>query len=130
MYSPVLLDHFTNPRNIGTLDNPDGYARVTSPGCGDQMELFLRVTDERISDIRYRAFGCAAAIASSSMASEMIKGRTLEEASRLTGEEVSEELGGLPEAKFHCAIMAASAINAALRDYCTKHPTVPFCTSF
>jgi len=127
MYSEKLIDHFTNPRNIGTLPNPDGYARVGSPGCGDIMELFLKIEDNRITDVRYRAFGCAAAIASSSMASEMIKGRTLEEAASLTDDQVAAELGGLPDVKFHCAVMAASAVNAALKNYCESHDA-PICS--
>lgn len=129
MYSEILIDHFTNPRNIGTLPEPDGYAKVGSPGCGDIMELFLQIKDNRISDVRYRAFGCAAAIASSSMASEMIRNSTLEQAAALTDEQVAEALGGLPEVKFHCAVMAASAINTALRNYCEKHPEAPVCAS-
>ncbi|MCE5258449.1 MAG: iron-sulfur cluster assembly scaffold protein [Chloroflexi bacterium] len=128
MYTEKLIDHFTNPRNIGTLPNPDGYARVSSPGCGDIMELFLQIADNKIVDVKYRAFGCAAAIASSSMASEMIKGRTLEEAAGLTDEQVAAELGGLPDVKFHCAVMAASAVNAALKNYCEKHHA-PVCAA-
>lgn len=127
MYSEILIDHFTNPRNIGILPEPDGYAKVGSPGCGDIMELFLKITDNRIAEVRYRAFGCAAAIASSSMASELIKNATLEQAAALTDEQVAEALGGLPDVKFHCAVMAASAINAALKDYCKKHPEAPVC---
>jgi len=127
MYSEILIDHFTNPRNIGTLPEPDAYARVGSPGCGDIMELFLSIQDSRIVDVRYRAFGCAAAIASSSMASEMIKDRTLEQAAALTDEQVAEALGGLPDVKFHCAVMAASAIHAALMNYCDKYPQTPVC---
>jgi nitrogen fixation NifU-like protein len=127
MYSEKVIDHFTNPRNIGTLENPEGYARVGSPGCGDLMELFLRIVDSRIVDVRYRAFGCAAAIASSSMASELIKGKTLKEAALLTDEQVAAELGGLPEIKLHCAVMAASAINAALKNFCIKNPDNAIC---
>jgi nitrogen fixation protein NifU and related proteins len=129
MYSEKVIDHFTNPRNIGILENPDGYARVGSPGCGDLMELFLRIADDKIVDVRYRAFGCAAAIASSSMASELIKGKSLTEAAQLTDEQVAAELGGLPEIKLHCAVMAAAAINTALKDFCIKHPDNAICAS-
>ncbi len=127
MYTETLIDHFTNPRNIGTIPNPDGYARVESPGCGDIMELFLKIEDNRIVDAKYRAFGCAAAIASSSLASVMIKGHTLEDAARVTDEQIADALGGLPDVKLHCAVMAASAINAALKNYCASHDS-PICS--
>ena len=122
MYSEIVLDHFTNPRNMGTLEDPDGYAKIGSPVCGDLMEVYLRIEDGRIAEAKFRTFGCGAAIASSSMASEMITGQTLEEAARLTDEEVAERLGGLPEAKMHCSNLAASAIQAAILDYYERHP--------
>jgi len=122
MYSEIVLDHFTNPRNVGTIENPDGYAKIGSPVCGDLMEVYLRIEDGRIAEAKFRTFGCGAAIASSSMASEMITGQTLEEAARLTDEEVAERLGGLPEAKMHCSNLAASAIQAAIQDYYERHP--------
>ncbi|MGI5915426.1 MAG: iron-sulfur cluster assembly scaffold protein [Anaerolineae bacterium] len=122
MYSDVLIEHFTNPRNVGTIDDADAYARVESDACGDVMELYLRVRDGLIDDIKYRTFGCAAAIASSSMASEMIKGRPLAEAARLSDEMIVGALGGLPEAKIHCSVLAASALHAALENYFQAHP--------
>ena len=122
MYSDIVLEHFTNPRNVGTMEDPDGYGKVGSPVCGDLMEVYLRIAEGRITDIKFRTFGCGAAIASSSMASEMITGQTLEEAARLTDEEVAERLGGLPEAKMHCSNLAASAIQAAIQDYYERHP--------
>lgn len=122
MYTDIVLDHFTNPRNMGTLADPDAAAKVGSPVCGDLMEVYLQVADGRITEIKFRTFGCGAAIASSSMASEMVKGQTLEEAARLTDEQVAERLGGLPEAKMHCSNLAATAIRAAIEDYWQKHP--------
>ncbi|NLD71195.1 MAG: iron-sulfur cluster assembly scaffold protein [Chloroflexi bacterium] len=122
MYSDIVLEHFTNPRNVGTMEDPDGYGKVGSPVCGDLMEVYLRIAEGRITDIKFRTFGCGAAIASSSMASEMIKGRTLDEANALTDDKVAEELGGLPEAKMHCSNLAASAIQAAIADYYERHP--------
>ena len=125
MYTDMVLDHFSNPRNVGTLDDPDGYGKVESPVCGDLMEMYIRVKDGKISDVKYRTFGCAAAIASSSVASEMIKGQPLEMAAELTDEKVASALGGLPEAKTHCSILAASALHVALEDYYAKHPAAP-----
>jgi nitrogen fixation NifU-like protein len=123
MYTPVVIDHFTNPRNVGVIESPDGYGKVGSPVCGDLMEITIKVEDGCIADIRYRTFGCGAAIASSSMASEMVKGQPLEVAAQLTDERVAEALGGLPEAKMHCSNLAASALQAAIQDYYnTRHP--------
>ncbi|MBC7235582.1 MAG: iron-sulfur cluster assembly scaffold protein [Chloroflexi bacterium] len=122
MYSEILIEHFQNPRNVGTIENPDGYAKVDSPVCGDLMEIYIKVHDGKIQDIKYRTFGCAAAIASSSMATEMVKGQPLEVAEELTDQVVAEKLGGLPEAKIHCSVLAASALHAAIQDYYQKHP--------
>jgi len=122
MYTATVLDHFTNPRNVGVIENPDGYGKVGSPVCGDLMEITIKVQDGRIADIKYRTFGCGAAIASSSMASEMVKGQPLEVAAQLTDEQVAEALGGLPEAKMHCSNLAASALHAAIEDYYARHP--------
>lgn len=122
MYSDILIDHFSNPRNVGVMENPDGYGKLSSPVCGDLMEIYIKVEDGRIADIKYRTFGCAAAIASSSIASEMVKGQPLEVAAKLTDEEVAAALGGLPEAKMHCSNLAASALHLALEDYYQKHP--------
>ena len=122
MYSDTVIEHFTNPRNVGVMEDADGYGKVESPACGDLMELFIKVEDGIIVDIKYRTFGCAAAIASSSMATEMIKGKSLEDAAQLTDETVAARLGGLPETKIHCSVLAASALHAALEDYACKHP--------
>jgi nitrogen fixation protein NifU and related proteins len=122
MYSDVVIDHFSNPRNVGTMEDPDGYGKVGSPVCGDIMELYLKIAEGKIVDAKFRTFGCAAAIASSSIATEMIKGLPLEKAAELTDEKVVSALGGLPEAKIHCSVLAASALFAALEDYYAKHP--------
>jgi len=122
MYSETLIDHFQNPRNVGILEDADGYAKVDSPVCGDLMEIYIKVKDDKIADVRYRTFGCAAAIASSSMATEMVKGQPLSFAEALTDEVVAERLGGLPDTKLHCSVLAASALHAAIQDYHARHP--------
>lgn len=125
MYTDVVFEHFSNPRNVGTMEDPDGYAKVESSACGDLMEMYIKVEDDRIADIKYRTFGCAAAIASSSIASEMIKGKSLEEAEKMTDERIVEALGGLPDTKRHCSILAASALHKALEDYYAKSAETP-----
>ncbi len=122
MYTEIVIDHFSNPRNVGVIENPDGYAKVGSPVCGDLMEVYLKIEGGVIADIKYRTFGCGAAIASSSMATEMVKGKPLSEAALLTDEDVAAELGGLPDVKMHCSNLAASALHAAIQDYYEKHP--------
>jgi len=122
MYSDILIEHFSHPRNVGVMENPDGYGKLTSSVCGDLMEIYIKVEDGRIADVKYRTFGCAAAIASSSIATEMVKGQPLEVAAKLSDEEVAAALGGLPEAKMHCSNLAASALHVALEDYYQKHP--------
>jgi len=116
-YTDLVIEHFQNPRNVGTLHDPDGVGKVGSPVCGDMMEFQIKVENGRIVDARYRTFGCGAAIASSSIASEMVKGMTLEEAEKLTNEDVARALGGLPEQKIHCSNLAADALHAAIEDY-------------
>jgi len=122
MYSDIVIDHFSNPRNVGVIEDPDGYGKVGSPVCGDLMEVYIKVDDGTVAEVKFRTFGCGAAIASSSMASEMIKGQPLEVAGRLTDEQVAAALGGLPERKLHCSNLAATALQAALDDYYEKHP--------
>ena len=122
MYTDLVIDHFTNPRNVGIMEDPDGYGKVDSPVCGDMMELYIKVEDGVIADVKYRTFGCAAAIASSSMATEMIKGKPLSCVTQLSDESVAAQLGGLPDVKIHCSVLAASALHAALEDYYSKHP--------
>ena len=116
-YTDLVIEHFQSPRNVGTLEYPDGTGTVGNSVCGDMMEFQIKVQDNRIVDVKCRTFGCGAAIASSSMASEMAQGKTLEEAEQLTNAEVAEALGGLPEQKIHCSNLAADALHAAIEDY-------------
>jgi nitrogen fixation NifU-like protein len=119
-YSKKVMDHFMNPRNVGVIENPDGYGNVGNPVCGDLMEIFITVKDGRIDDIKFRTFGCGSAIAVSSMVTEMARGRTLEEAMKITRNDVAEELGGLPPQKMHCSNLGADALHAAIKNYWVK----------
>ena len=123
-YSETVLDHFMNPRNVGVIEDADGIGHEGSPTCGDTMEIFIKVANvngcERITDVKFRTFGCGAAIASSSIATEMVKGKTLEEAARLTDGEIVEALGGLPPLKEHCSLLASGALRGAIDDYQQK----------
>jgi nitrogen fixation NifU-like protein len=119
-YNPIVLDHFTHPRNMGEMDDPDGVGEATNPVCGDTMRLFIKVEENRIVDARFLTFGCAAAIASSSITTEMIKGKTLEEILTISNQTVAEALGGLPPTKIHCSVLAEDALNAAVSDYRKK----------
>lgn len=121
-YTEQVMDHFMKPRNVGTLEDPDGYGRVGNPVCGDLMEMFINVNpeDETISDIRFRTFGCCSAIATTSMTTEMAKGKTLDQALEITRDDVASELGGLPPKKMHCSNLAADALTAAIEDYRAK----------
>jgi len=116
-YSEKVMDHFANPRNVGELEDPDGIGRIGNPTCGDIMEFQIKVENERISDVKFRTFGCGAAIAVSSMVSEMAKGMTLDEALKITNKVVAKELGGLPENKLHCSNLGADALHVAIEDY-------------
>jgi len=116
-YSAIVLDHFQHPRNVGELPDPDGVGDVENPACGDRTRLTIRVRDGRIVESRFRTQGCTAAIAASSITTELIRGKTLEEAGRLTKEEVAAALGGLPRNKLHCSVLAEDVIRAALEDY-------------
>jgi nitrogen fixation NifU-like protein len=122
LYNQTVMDHFLNPRNMGDLDNADGVGEVGAAACGDIMKISLRVEQGRIQDARFKTFGCGSAIASSSMATELIKGRTVEEALSFTNQEVVNALGGLPPVKIHCSVLAEEAIKAALEDYLKRHP--------
>jgi len=119
-YNETVMDHFMNPRNVGVIENPDGYGKVGNPVCGDLMEIFINVKDDRIDDIKFRTFGCGSAIAVSSMVTEMAKGKTLDEAIKITRNDVAEKLGGLPPQKMHCSNLGADALHAAIKDYWVK----------
>lgn len=119
-YSDKVMDHFTKPRNIGEVEEPDGVGEVGNPVCGDMMKFTIKVKDNRIEDVKYLTFGCGAAIAVSSMVSEMAKGKTLEEAKKITNKQVAEELGGLPGNKMHCSNLGADALHKAIDDYMAK----------
>ena len=120
MYSKTVMDHFMNPRNVGEIENPDGVGEVGNPVCGDIMKIFLKIDDNRITDAKFKTFGCGAAIASSSMATELIKGKSLEEAWEVTNKAVAEALEGLPPIKMHCSVLAEEALRSAINDYMTK----------
>lgn len=122
MYNETIMDHFRNPRNAGEMPDPDGVGTVGNPACGDIMTIYIRVKDGIITDIRFKTFGCGAAIASSSFTTELVKGKTLEEAARFTRQDVSDGLGGLPPIKMHCSNLALDALREAIKDYLAKHP--------
>jgi nitrogen fixation protein NifU and related proteins len=119
-YSEKVMDHFMNPRNVGEIEDADGIGEVGNPVCGDMMSFYIKVKDNRIDDVKYKTFGCGAAIAVSSMVSEMAKGKTLEEVRKLTPELVAKELDGLPKNKYHCSNLGAQALNKAVDDYLQK----------
>ncbi len=119
-YTEKVMDHFMNPRNMGSIDKPDGVGKAGNPVCGDVMKLEISVKDGRIEDIKFQTFGCGAAIATSSAATELVKGKTLEEAESLSNKDVVEALGGLPPVKKHCSLLAEQALKAAIADYRDK----------
>lgn len=116
-YSKKVMDHFMNPKNVGTIEDPDGYGKVGNPVCGDLMEIFIKVKDDAIDDIKFRTFGCGSAIATSSMVTELAKGKNVNEAMKITRADVASELDGLPPQKMHCSNLAADALQAAIKDY-------------
>ena len=120
VYSEKVLEHFRNPRNVGELENPDGIGIEGNPVCGDLMEIHIRVEDDRITDIKFKTFGCGSAIATSSMVTELAKGKTLDEALEITRQDVADELDGLPKQKMHCSNLAADALHKAIEDYRKK----------
>ena len=120
VYSEKVMEHFTNPRNVGEIDEPDGVGEEGNPVCGDMMTFYIKVKDNRLEDVKFKTFGCGAAIAVSSMVSEMAKGKTLEEAMKITPKSVADELEGLPKNKFHCSNLGAQALNKAIKDYLGK----------
>ena len=117
MYSEKVMDHFTNPRNVGEIENADGVDTVGNPKCGDIMRIFLKIEDGIITDVKFKTFGCGAAIATSSKATELVKGKTLDEALQITNKMVMDSLGGLPPVKVHCSVLAEEALHAAIQDY-------------
>ena len=122
MYSEKVMDHFSNPRNVGELENPSGTGTVGNAKCGDIMKMDIQVENGVITDVKFKTFGCGAAIATSSMTTEMVKGKRVSEALQLTNKAVAEALDGLPPVKMHCSMLAEQAIHAAVEDYIKKHP--------
>jgi len=120
VYSEKVMEHFMNPRNVGEIENPDGIGEEGNPVCGDMMTFYIKVKDNRLEDVKFKTFGCGAAIAVSSMVSEMAKGKTLEEAMKITPQSVATELEGLPKNKFHCSNLGAQALHKAIEDYWSK----------
>jgi nitrogen fixation protein NifU and related proteins len=126
MYSKTVMDHFMNPRNVGEIENPDGVGEVGNPVCGDIMKIFLKIENDTIVDAKFKTFGCGAAIASSSMATELIRGKSLEEAWEVTNKAVAEALEGLPPIKMHCSVLAEEGIHKAINDYRVKKGLAPW----
>ena len=123
LYSEKVMEHFKNPRNVGEMENPDGVGRVGNPVCGDVMELYIKVNDGIIVDAKFKTFGCGAAIASSSMVTEMVKGNSIEEALKISNKAVVEALDGLPPAKVHCSVLAEDALKSAIENYLSNSPS-------
>jgi nitrogen fixation NifU-like protein len=121
MYSEKVMDHFKNPRNVGEIPDADGIGEVGNPKCGDIMKMYLKIEDNVIVDVKFKTFGCGAAVASSSMATEMLKGKTIKEAMKITNATVAEALDGLPPVKMHCSMLAEQAIKSALLDYSKRN---------
>src|SRR5674476_739825 len=120
MYSDLVMDHFSNPRNVGEIEDADGVGQIGNPVCGDVMRISIDVDDDRIADVKFKTFGCGAAVATSSMVTEMVKGKTLSEAAEISNKAVAEALGGLPPNKMHCSNLAADALHLAIQDYLVK----------
>jgi len=116
-YSQKVMDHFMNPRNVGSIENPDGVGEVGNPRCGDIMRIYLKIDNDVITDIKFQTFGCGAAVATSSMITEMVKGKNIKEALKISNQNVAEALGGLPPVKMHCSNLAAQALKAAIDNY-------------
>ena len=121
LYNETVMDHFHNPRNVGVIEDADGVGEVGNPKCGDIMKIYLKIENDVIKDIKFETFGCGSAIASSTIATEMVKGRTVAQALQLTNKEVVDALGGLPAYKLHCSVLAEQAIQAAVKDYFDRH---------
>ena len=123
-YSSKVMEHFNNPRNVGEIEDADGIGNVGNPVCGDIMRLYIKVKDGIIVDAKFKTFGCGAAIATSSMVTEMVKGKSVDEALKISNRAVAEALGGLPPVKMHCSVLAEEALRAAIDDYHKKHPEI------
>ena len=121
LYTDTVMDHFMHPRNVGEIENPDGVGQVGNAKCGDIMKMYLKIRDNVIQDVKFETFGCGSAIASSSMATEMIKGKTIDEALAVTNRQVVDALGGLPAHKLHCSVLAEESIKSAIKDYYDRH---------
>ena len=119
-YSKKVMEHFMNPKNVGIIENADGYGKVGNPVCGDLMEIYIKVENDIITDIKFRTFGCGSAIATSSMVTEMAKGKHIDEAMKITRNDVADELEGLPSQKMHCSNLAADALHEAIKNYKEK----------
>jgi nitrogen fixation protein NifU and related proteins len=124
LYNQTVMEHFMNPRNMGDIKDADGVGEVGAAACGDIMKISLKIKDGKIEDARFKTFGCGSAIASSSMATELIKGRSIDEVMNFSNQEVVDALGGLPPVKIHCSVLAEEALKAALEDYLKKHPEI------
>ena len=120
LYSEKVMDHFLNPRNVGEIADADGVGSVGNPVCGDIMKLYIKVKDGKIADVKFKTFGCGAAIATSSMVTELVKGKSLEDALKISNQAVAEALGGLPAVKMHCSVLAEEALKSAVEDYHKK----------
>jgi nitrogen fixation NifU-like protein len=120
MYTDLVMDHFSNPRNVGEIDDADGTGQIGNPVCGDVMRMTIKVEDDRIADVKFKTFGCGAAVATSSMVTEMVMGKTLQEAAEISNRTVAEALGGLPANKMHCSNLAADALHIAIEDYLNR----------
>ncbi len=135
LYTDTVMDHFQHPRNVGSIENADGIGEVGNAKCGDIMKMYLKIQDNVITDVKFETFGCGSAIASSSMATEMIKGKTIDEALAVTNKQVVDALGGLPAHKLHCSVLAEEAIKSAIKNYYDRngiaydHSKFPDCTS-
>ena len=125
MYSEKVMDHFSNPRNVGEVENANAVGQVGNPKCGDIMKISMRIENNVIEDVKFKTFGCGAAVATSSMATELVKGRTVEEALQLTNAAVAQALDGLPPQKLHCSVLAEEAVKAAVADYYTRQGLEP-----
>jgi nitrogen fixation NifU-like protein len=122
MYTDKVMEHFRNPHNVGEIENPDGVGEVGNPVCGDMMKITIKVKDDRLEDIKFQTLGCGAAIATSSIVTDLARGMTLDEGMKINKQAVVDALGGLPPAKIHCSVLAADGLHAAIEDYRKKHP--------